>query len=237
MSCSVRYSCPNAITTLSTRIPLFFFTAIASGRLSSCPVVKLLSTERSGRGQAVAGRDAEAESVERESGLRRAQPPDRRRGGRIELRRRAALQLPEVPPGVHQGEVGQRHVRPDAQHLLREPEREGVVVARGDQDPVGLHRLEHVDGQVAGQVLVGAAGAGVVAGQRHQRDEEDRGGVRPAFRFGAGAVPATRPGRGRARRVRARSGRRSRRTSRRRSSRARAPRGGGRARGASRSRT
>ena len=163
MSCSVRYSCPNAITTLSTRIPLFFFTAIASGRLSSWPVVKLLSTEPSGRGQAVAGRDAEAESV-------RASPvsegPMRHTGAAVagvELRSGPALQLAEMPPGVHEREIGQGHVRPDAEHFLGEPEREGVVVAGGDQDAVRLHRLEHVDGEVARQVLVGAGGAGVIA--------------------------------------------------------------------------
>ena len=58
-------------------------------------------------------------------------------------------ELAQVPLGVHERQVGERDVRPDALDLLGVPEREGVVVARGDQDAVRLHRLEDVVGEVA----------------------------------------------------------------------------------------
>ena len=63
------------------------------------------------------------------------------RPGRIELRGLPPRQLAQVPLGVHEREVGEGHVGPDALDLLGVPEREGVVVAGGDEDAVGLDRL------------------------------------------------------------------------------------------------
>ena len=99
---------------------------------------------------------------------------------RVELRRLPAAQLTEVPVGVHQREVGERHVAPDALHLLRVPEGEGVVVARRDEDAVGFDRLEHVDGEVARQRLVRAAGRDPVADQRDERQRKHRAGGEPS---------------------------------------------------------
>ena len=66
---------------------------------------------------------------------------DRGRVRRIERCQRPPLQLPDVPVGVGEREVDDRHVFADAFDFLGVPQRERVVVARGDEHAVGLHRL------------------------------------------------------------------------------------------------
>src|SRR5690606_18835955 len=102
------------------------------------------------------------------SGRIGAGPPDRRSRLGVELFLLATANLTQVPVGVHQRQVGEGNVATDTQHLLCEPEREGVVVAGGDQDPVWLNRFENVDREVARQGLVVAGGGGVVAERRDE---------------------------------------------------------------------
>ena len=68
-------------------------------------------------------------------------------------------QLPDVPVGVHQREVDDRHVGPHVFHELEIPQREGVVVPVREQDGPRRERFEHIPA-----VRLGEANAREVAG-------------------------------------------------------------------------
>ena len=105
--------------------------------------------------------------------------PDRRRAVQVERRGHPTPQLAQMPPRVHQREVGEGDVGADPLDLLRVPEREGVVVAGGDQHAVGRHRLEDVMRQVPGHRLVRPARGDPVADERDECHQQDRRGHGP----------------------------------------------------------
>ena len=83
---------------------------------------------------------------------------------RVEREIRPALDLAQVPVGVHQRLVGEDHILPHALHFLGIPQGEGVVVPGGYEHAVGLDRLQEVHGKVAGKRLSGAGRGEPVAG-------------------------------------------------------------------------
>ncbi len=85
-------------------------------------------------------------------------------GARIECHRGSPLQLPKIPTGVRERQHEHAHVLADALDLLRVPQWEGVVVARGHQDRVGIHRLQQVAGVVTRQGFA-VAGSGESVGR------------------------------------------------------------------------
>ena len=96
-----------------------------------------------------------------------------------------ALHLIDVPAGAQQHQVADTHVGTVAFDLLGVPEREGVVVAEGEEDGVGLARVEVVLGHRQGRVTVGAVVVVPVLLGHHaghqadadQRDEHRTGGL------------------------------------------------------------
>ena len=129
--------------------------------------------------------------------------------------------------------------RPDALDLLGVPEREGVVVARGDQDAVRLHRLSRMSWAKSRAIVSWARLAVTRLPTSGMKASASTGLARgpPAGRGAAVAEPVD-DAPASARRGRRPRTRRRRRTSRRRSSRARAPRAGATAGpGTARSRT
>ena len=90
------------------------------------------------------------------------------------------LDLPQIPVGVGERQIDDRHVLSNALDLLRVPEREGVVVAGGDEDAVRLDRLQQVIGEVARQRLALSRCGQPVAGEWDQRDREERRPIDPA---------------------------------------------------------
>ncbi len=104
------------------------------------------------------------------------------RGRGIEPRGRPALQLAQIPVEVRERKHQHADVPADALHLLRVPQGEGVVVAGRHDERVRVHRLQHVAGVVARHGLTGTGSGEPVAGERHEREEEDRRGQRPAPR-------------------------------------------------------
>ncbi len=79
-----------------------------------------------------------------------------------------------MPVGIGEREVHQGNVGPDAFDFLGKPQGECVVVPRGNQDPVGFHRLEQIDREVVGGGFVGPAGGLPVGQERHQSDRQHR---------------------------------------------------------------
>jgi threonine/homoserine efflux transporter RhtA len=67
-----------------------------------------------------------------------------------------AAHLVDVPIGVQQAEVHHAHVGADAFHLLGVPQREGVVVAVGEEDGVRCAAVQVIGCQVAGGVAAAA---------------------------------------------------------------------------------
>ncbi len=74
--------------------------------------------------------------------------------------------LLDVPVGIEQAEVDHAHVGPDAFHHLQVPEREGVVVAVGEDDAVGFASGQHVVGIIPRDEIA-AAVMGMVALRAH----------------------------------------------------------------------
>ena len=59
----------------------------------------------------------------------------------IKATNRIVPELSDVPLGVAEREVHDRHILPNFCYLLRMPQREGVIVTVGEHDAVGLDRL------------------------------------------------------------------------------------------------
>ena len=122
--------------------------------------------------------------------------PDGGQAGRVHRAGGLVAQLAHVPVGIRQGEADHGHVLADALDLLGPPEREGVVVAVGEQHAVRRHAVEQVVGEVRGEPRVGTvppAGGGPVEAERHQRQQQD-GGLPAAERRAVGGVrPVRRP--------------------------------------------
>ena len=78
---------------------------------------------------------------------------DRGRFRAVESRDRTVLNLPQIPVGVGEREVDDRHVLTNALDLLRVPKRECVVVARRHQHAIGFDRLQQVVGEIAREGL------------------------------------------------------------------------------------
>src|SRR5918997_46975 len=125
-------------------MPPFSGTCMASGRLSSCAVVRL------------------------NTGFCRPGLPERRCFLRLELWCLPAPELPQMPTRVHQREIGQCDIASDTFHLLRIPERKGVVVTRGDQNAVRLDRLQDVVGKITGESFVSSARSHSIAEQGNE---------------------------------------------------------------------
>ena len=96
--------------------------------------------------------------------------------------------LVDVPVGSQQGRVDNPHIRTDVFHLLRVPEREGIVIAVGDEDAVFPDRFQVVAGEFHRGVAVAAVVIVPVFGrhdggrsQAAQRGECGNGNAAPAF--------------------------------------------------------
>ncbi len=78
----------------------------------------------------------------------------------------------DVPVGVEQAEVHHPDVGADAFHFLQVPQREGVVVAVGEQDGVGGATVQQVVGAIWWDVVIGAVVVVPILGSHDDRRHE-----------------------------------------------------------------
>ena len=110
----------------------------------------------------------------------RATPIDRRRSRGVEGRERPALQLPEIPVRVRERQVHDRHVLADVLDFLRVPQGERVVVSRGHEHAVRLHRLQQIGREVARERFPLPRRREMVPHERDEREQQHRRGHHPA---------------------------------------------------------
>ena len=103
-----------------------------------------------------------------------------------------ALHLIDVPIGVEQREVDHAHICAVAFDLLHVPEREGVVVSIGEQDGVGLQRVQVVLGKVhTGATLGAVVVVPAFGGHDHRHNQTEDGSQQCTVRVLKLARPKT----------------------------------------------
>ena len=97
------------------------------------------------------------------------------------------LHLVNVPVGTEKGRVDHADIGADALHLLRIPQREGIIVSVSDQYAVLTHRVEIVGSHLGGGAAVRAVVVVPVLGGHKGRHEQARD--RSDRSHGNGAAP------------------------------------------------
>ena len=93
---------------------------------------------------------------------------------RVVVEDRTPDDLPRVPVGVQQRRIRDDHVLANPFDLLRIPEREGVVVADGDEHTIRLDGIQQIVGEVACVRLATARRTAKVCEERHDAEKKDR---------------------------------------------------------------
>ena len=88
------------------------------------------------------------------------------------------FELFDVPRGVQETEIDYPHIFTDTFNFLQIPQREGIVVAIGKENGIGVAGIQQVVGVFPGDIIAGTVMGMVVGPQHVERNDQqhDRNG-------------------------------------------------------------